>query len=144
MDLLLHVLWGIMILGIDVYVILGSILPDSLYLISVIEVKFKLEKLKNSKLFIWGERIHSFFFIPIILILLYVFIGAYVLIKIVVAYYLHLLFDIFTHRDFGPRFCWPFIDSYFPRGVIQWENTGTIFILYSLSIFALVLRFLII
>ncbi len=122
MDGIAHILLGIALIGPRWEVVFGSLLPDALYLLSIIKYRFDLDKSRNSRIFIYGERIHSFIFWSIILLPIYVLTGSVEVFYFGASIYLHLLADLVTHRDFGPRFFWPLIDDYFPRGLVQWEN----------------------
>ena len=59
MDIIAHFLLTIIIFGWDPFAIIGGILPDILYLLAFIKTKGR--EFKTTKLFVYGERMHSFF-----------------------------------------------------------------------------------
>ncbi len=75
---------------------------------------------------------HSFIIASAALLLSYIF-DIKFLEQALVAYILHLILDLITHKDYGPRFLWPISDKYTLRGVIQWDKKISIIIIYTLT-----------
>jgi len=143
MDSFLHILLAIPILGFYYEVLIGAILPDALYLIAGVIYRFDVNKIKKSRIFIWGERMHSLLLLPIILTVVYITWHDIRVLLLLASVYLHILTDILTHRDFGPRFLWPLVDTYYPRGIIQWEDRKSLVALYFIVFCILFVRLLV-
>jgi len=134
MDDFLHILLAITIFGFKWEIILGSILPDALYYFAFIKNNLKLTGLRETRLFIWGMRLHSVFLLPVILMSTYIITKNSFFLYLFEAVCLHLLVDMLTHKYHGPRFLWPIIDEFFPRGLVQWHDKKALVIMYCIVV----------
>ena len=130
MDFMAHLILTILIFGWDLTAIIGGTLPDFLYLIAFLYARDK--NCKKTKIFIWGERLHSFFIIPPLGFLLYLISQNYSFITFTNAVLLHLICDVITHRTEGPRFLWPFFDKYYPHGLVDWNKPKVMISYYAI------------
>ena len=140
MDCFLHIVYGVALLGFRWEVVLGSILPDFFYFVAGVEKKLNLEKIRRAKIYLMGEKAHSLFLFPSVLLLAYFITGAQSALYLVGSVYLHLFLDILTHREHGPKFLWPLSNKHIPKGLIQWEDWRAIIVGWSAGLFLLFCR----
>ena len=142
MDSAAHLILTILIFGWDPYAIMGCLLPDTLYWVAFIRTKGK--GYRGSSIFSWGERLHSLFILPILGLLLYLMSYNSSFLIFTEAVFLHLITDLITHRTEGPRFFWPILDEYYPRGLVDWCKPAVIISYYLLLLtLAVFMRFFI-
>ncbi|MGQ4894407.1 MAG: metal-dependent hydrolase [Candidatus Njordarchaeia archaeon] len=128
MDTLAHLIVTFFIFGWDPCAIIGGVLPDIFYGISMLKSGLKL--CRDDPIFVIGERLHSFFVIPTLGSIIFLFTQSPCFAIFTEAIIVHLIIDVFTHKSFGPRFLWPFLDKYAPSGAIDWFNWKIIIAYY--------------
>ena len=142
MDIIAHFLLTIIIFGWDPFAIIGGILPDILYLLAFIKTKGR--EFKTTKLFVYGERMHSFFLLPLMGMAIYGILRLSSAIIFTLSVSLHILLDVLTHKTKGPRFLWPLKDYYSPKGLVDWSKIPVMITYYLLiAIFAIIHEFVI-
>ncbi|MFW9996602.1 MAG: hypothetical protein ACFFD4_31450 [Candidatus Odinarchaeota archaeon] len=147
MDSLLHLLVNFALTK-DIFIAIGGLLPDIIYFATtaVYLTSILIDKLKNpdkgnnesehasrllktrhtelkqrySPIWRWGERMHSFFILPLVLLLAGLFNAVFIL--LLIGTILHISFDIISHKTYGPRYFWPLKDDPISMGIIQWEE----------------------
>jgi len=132
LDIVFHVLVGVIFIGFYWDVLIGSVLPDTLYFIAGAVYGLDRDKARNSKIFAWGERFHSILIIPLLLLITAPITKNGPLFRMLLAGTLHIITDIITHSKKGPRFLWPIKDTYWPRGLAQWEEIKTFIVAYTI------------
>ncbi|MEX0569538.1 MAG: hypothetical protein Q6363_010355 [Candidatus Njordarchaeota archaeon] len=138
MDFVTHLLLGFLFLGLDPWVFLGSLLPDFIYIIATIRV-MDYEAAHSLRIWAWGERLHSIF-IPIPILGLSMFLPFKELRLFSLAYIFHIILDIISHRNRGPRYFWPIYDKFVLKGLFNW-NIKTFLLTYSFIITCVVVQF---
>ena len=141
MDGILHIIYAVAFFGLRWGVVLGSILPDVLYYVATIKAKLNIRIARQSRIFRIGERMHSIFVLPLIFLTVYCILKVEAILYLVASIYLHLLLDMITHKDSGPRFLWPLLDRYYPRGLGQWEDLKVSCTAYMIGVALLVMRY---
>ena len=164
MDPIFHFLFNFL-LSDDPLIAFGGVLPDLLYIINILLVSITLSFEKISKkidsslinyikssykqkndqfapIWVLGERLHSFFIIPIAFYLLS-FINQLFL-SLAVGFTLHIVVDVFSHKEHGPRFFWPFKDEYIRLGFFQWRTDKRVYVtLWLIVLISIAIKFLI-
>ena len=119
MDHLFHLIFGYFISGGNLLFTLGCILPDILYILST---PFAVLGYKDFAYRLWllGERLHSFFVFPLFFLILLPFLPA--VLWVLSGVLLHLLLDLLTHAQSGPRYLYPLMDMKISSGPISWSE----------------------
>ncbi|MHA1665619.1 MAG: metal-dependent hydrolase [Candidatus Njordarchaeales archaeon] len=138
MDTLAHLIVTILIFGWDPYAIIGGVLPDIFYGISMLKSGFKLRR--DDLIFVIGERLHSFFVIPTLGSITFLLTQDSRFAIFTEAIIVHIIIDVFTHKNIGPRFLWPLLDRYAPSGAIDWFNWKIIIVYYVILATTAIIR----
>ena len=130
-------IYGIAVFGFRWEIIVGSVLPDILYVLAIMRAHLDIRRAKNSGLYVLGERMHSFLILPPIFTIIYLLVRVQGFMLLAESVLLHLVLDVITHRDHGPRFLWPLTDRYYPRGLGQWSDKRIMLLTYICGVMLL-------
>ena len=140
MDLIAHVIYGIIIFGLRPEVVLGSMIFDLAYIPACISI-ISGKGLKHfSKLVKLGFRFHSIFTIPIPSLIAYLATHSTIALRFMLSSTLHLIFDIPLHGVMGPYTLWPILDRRWPKGVTSWSKPNVIIGYYTILILIIIVK----
>lgn len=126
MELIAHLLLAGVAFGFSIPLIIGSTLPDILFIIAYLA--------KNKKLHTAGECLHSVLIPPAIAAIGLIFDNVYLL-MLSLGYGLHIVVDLFVHKEDGARYLYPFIKRKIRSGMFYWKSKRVILTTYiALSI----------
>lgn len=164
MDPIFHFLFNYLLFN-NTLIAIGGIFPDLLYILNILYITISLTTEKFTKniqislvnhvknsytqknddftvLWIWGERLHSIFILPLIFLFLSLF--TEIFLNFAIGIVLHIIVDFFSHKEHGPRFFWPIKDEYIRLGFFQWRTNIKVYtFLWALLLISLVFKFLI-
>ena len=133
MDLIAHLLLTGVVFGFSLFLLIGTIIPDTLFLVA-----YLLKK--NKKLHILGECMHSVFITPALL-LIAIIIKNQNIMMLGFGYGTHILTDLFVHKQDGSRYLYPLKKSKINSGPFYWKSKGFFIATYIILTVALIMKY---
>ena len=133
MELIAHLLLTGAVFGFSLFLLIGAIIPDTLFLVA-----YLLKK--NKKLHVLGEYMHSVFITPALLLIALLIKNQHVM-MLGFGYGSHILTDMFVHKQDGSRYLYPLIKRKINSGPFYWKSKGFFIATYIILTVALIMRY---
>ncbi len=133
MELIAHLLLTGAVFGFSLFLLVGAILPDVLFLIA-----YMLRK--NKRIHVLGEYMHSVFITPIFLLIAMLTKNQTVM-MLGFGYGTHILTDLFVHKKDGSRYLYPITKRKITSGPFYWASKKFLITTYIILTIALIIRY---
>jgi hypothetical protein len=133
MELIAHLLLTGAVFGFSLFLLIGAIMPDTLFLVA-----YLLKK--NKKVHILGEYMHSVFIAPALLLMALLTQNQNIM-MLGFGYGSHIITDMFVHKQDGSRYLYPLKKNKINSGLFYWKSKGFFIATYIILTVALIMRY---